>query len=418
MKKSFLVLLILVAIIQVHAQEEIQITLHRTEYAPAETVQLDILLNTIPVKDIDGKNLRLYKEGNKVAIAPFVEKIKDQHYSAYFNLPLTAEAGTYSLEVTQVQMILNGVLQEVTQSIPLTLVEQLPYLAISPGVFILNGQKELKLTVTNKGPSTSITLVTPPFLTHVYQGPQLINQGTSRTFKLTIKENPVPDQFVKIVYEKEYAIPLILPQATSTLPEQVLQQPTTSTNPFMFIAPSSSLERTIDEKKTLQGTITLKNLKNETLSGISLSVTGNLSTFVAFTPSSFSLPPFTEQSITLTVNEKKNAVLQYYSGSIVATYQGFSLPYDMKFTITHPVKINLTATTNQTQKPPKTTDDISSFFNYTIQSTPPKKTKSYALWGLIAALALGVVFSYLLRKQTVKKQTFGQYIGKLGKIKK
>ena len=411
-KGSLLVLIVLLVVVQVHAQDMLHITPYKSEYAPAETVQVDILLDQSSVKDIGETNILLTQQGLKVAVAPFIEKITDWQYVAYFTLPLTIQEGSYELKVDKVNVLVDNVLQEISQTIPIVIAKQPPYLSISPGFIILGTQKEIKITVTNKGPQTSISLVTPSFLAHVYQEPQVMNQGTSRTFKFTVNGTVTPDQQIGVIYEKEYAIPIILPSLAPSMPPPQ-EEPVLSSNPFVFVAPTERLERTIDEKKVLKGTIALKNLRNETLQGVSLTLVGNLSSLVYVSPSGFDVQPFGQQNITITVNEKKQAPLEKYSGSLVATYQGFSLPYEMSFTITHAPSISIT--TNETITKPQQQDELEYFFNYTVQPTAKTLKRNYALWSLIIALALGILFSYLLKKQTVRKQTFGEYVKKIQK---
>ena len=186
-------------------------------------------------------------------------------------------------------------------------------------------------------------------------------------------------------------------------------------DPLAFISKYSSLNKTISEDKTFEGTLVIKNMLNKTLEDISLYLIGDLEEIVAFSPETFMLFPSNEQGISIVVNKKKSLKKESYSGALVAAYQGFSLPFPMAFTVQQKSMPPPGVAANNTPAKNQGSEELENFFNYSV--VPQEREKQYhiTLIAFIIILALGILVYILLRKSVVKKQTFAQYIKKMEK---
>ena len=396
--------------LNVEAQELISSKLYKDVYSPAETVQLEIFIQD-PIKEPQPKDISLAQDNLKVAITPFLKKISQNHYFLFFNLPLTIKDGSYKLSISNIQFIINGILQEQSHSVDLNIKKELPLISVYPAIILPNDK--LEITVSNKGQSASIKITTPSFISHIYQQSQVINEGTSRKFIFKIDQSKIETESanITITYEKEYVIPIIFSLQSTPIQPKIQQ----NQDPISFVTNFPSLNKTILEDKTFEGNLVIKNMLNETLQDVLIYLIGNLDEIVDFTPNSIILLPFEEQSINIIVNNKKSLNKNLYSGALVATYQDFSIPFQMSFTKQEKPsqeQINPPPTVKETQED---NQDIEDFFNYSITPQPEKKQKHTTLILFLVILAIGLFFYLLLKKSTTKKQSFSQYIKKIEK---
>ena len=396
--------------LNVEAQELISSKLYKDVYSPAETVQLEIFIQD-PIKEPQPKDISLAQDNLKVAITPFLKKISQNHYFLFFNLPLTIKDGSYKLSISNIQFIINGILQEQSHSVDLNIKKELPLISVYPAIILPNDK--LEITVSNKGQSTSIKIATSSFISHIYQQSQVINEGTSRKFIFKIDQSKIETESanITITYEKEYVIPIIFSLQSTPIQPKIQQ----NQDPISFVTNFPSLSKTILEDKTFEGNLVIKNMLNETLQDVLIYLIGNLDEIVDFTPNSIILLPFEEQSINIIVNNKKSLNKNLYSGALVATYQDFSIPFQMSFTKQEKPsqeQINPPPTVKETQED---NQDIEDFFNYSITPQPEKKQKHTTLILFLVILAIGLFFYLLLKKSTTKKQSFSQYIKKIEK---
>ncbi len=404
------VFLLLSLSFSVHAQELISSKLYKDVYSPGETIQLEIFTQD-PIKDPQSKDISLTQDDTKVAISPFLKKINQDHYFLFFNLPLTIKDGSYKLGISNIPFIVNGILQEQSHSVGLNIKKELPLLSISPGIILPDDN--LEITVSNKGQSTSVKITAPSFISHVYQQPQLINEGTSRKFIFNVDQSKIEAESANITisYEKEYVIPIIF-SAQITSPQQPIQQ---NPDPISFITSLPYLNRTIREDKTFEGTLVIKNMLNKTLNDISIYLIGDLDEITEFSPESITLPPLAELGIDIIVNKEKSLKKPSYSGSLVATYQGFSMPFSMDFIREEKPKKEEVATQPTVKEAQEEDQDIEDFFNYSVAPQPEKKQKHTTLVIFLVILAIGLVIYILFKKPITRKQSFSQYIKKMEK---
>ncbi|MBS3134552.1 terpene cyclase/mutase family protein [Candidatus Woesearchaeota archaeon] len=114
MKKSLLYILFLLFItISVHASS-ITITTPRDTYSIKETVQVEIITDIKPLNQISIQNLKLTNESTEIPVQYFIEKLSDQHYFVYFNIP-DVEKDKYKFQIKNIQYVEDGFLKQKTE---------------------------------------------------------------------------------------------------------------------------------------------------------------------------------------------------------------------------------------------------------------------------------------------------------------
>ncbi|MFH1210205.1 MAG: hypothetical protein V1663_05460 [archaeon] len=95
--------------------EEIVINVPRSDYRVYETFQAEIFFNINPVQ-VSVSNFELRDMNNiKIATPLFLEKISDNYYFVYFDLP-NLEKGQYKFWVKNINYVQNGILKETGNS--------------------------------------------------------------------------------------------------------------------------------------------------------------------------------------------------------------------------------------------------------------------------------------------------------------
>ncbi|MCX6711994.1 MAG: hypothetical protein NT139_03090 [Candidatus Woesearchaeota archaeon] len=104
MKFNIILLLLILLSINVLAEE---ITFPKQVYSPYETLQANLSLNFLPIKDIQPNQIFLFdSSGKSYYIAPLLTKFDDNNYYIYFDLPYNAKDDNYTLRISKIAYIL------------------------------------------------------------------------------------------------------------------------------------------------------------------------------------------------------------------------------------------------------------------------------------------------------------------------
>ncbi|MEK6835761.1 MAG: hypothetical protein AABX55_01945, partial [Nanoarchaeota archaeon] len=166
MKKLLILLLILIPI--VNAQEQpLIISLSRENYVVFETFQAEVVFNIDPVNEITASNFVLTdKLNNKIPIALFLNKLSDNYYFIYFNLP-NLSTGTYNFNVINIRYIDENLKQiSVSKSfnsenINFTDEKLLSSISINPAIITTY---DTKLEIKNNFDKLNLTIQAPNYL--------------------------------------------------------------------------------------------------------------------------------------------------------------------------------------------------------------------------------------------------------------
>jgi len=259
MKAILLFIVLLLYALATSAQEELlTLDVYATEISPGETVQAEIF-TLDPIAEPKAKDIKLYKGETPVTIAPFFSKLEDNHYFVYFELPLSAGDGEYTLKVEKISFIVDSILQHVTQETSFTVTTTPPSVEIFPGQFyVFNTAKQvLIVNMQSKDVQTNVQITTPEFITHPYTSPQIVEVNKIRKFKLTIDPSSVQgitkEEIVITYGAKTMIIPIwVVGQGTVTgSSEEVLT----------FIVAGNTITYSIDADETLKGSMVNLNLR-------------------------------------------------------------------------------------------------------------------------------------------------------------
>jgi hypothetical protein len=409
MKWTSIILVLCVLVPISYAQEMIEVHLHKETYAPSGTVQADITL-TDPTKPLSPQNIALMHEGNTVAISPFLKTVEPNKHVLFFNLPLTAEEGEYELSLNNLLFMVEGTLQEQTHTTPFTITKEPPYLAVFPGVII--DETEIEITLTNKQQTTTLMITTPPFISHIYQEEEILNEGASRTFKFTLDPANMNTSKTAITftYEKEITVPIYLTTQEPTPPGPPVPS---SIVALEFETNITSLNKTLEPLEVLKGSLPVNNLGTEMVNA-NVYIIGNLNDIATVTPSTLTLLPQEQVTLEIMVNEDKAAPEGTYRGSLVVEYNDTIMEFPMAFTVLKKQELDITITTNETTEEPQQ-DIFEPFFDYGPPVPPPEKKTSFRLIIITIVIILFIAGFMFLKKQTTKKQTFEDYLKKSSK---
>lgn len=116
MKKGLLYILVLIILSLNSYAALVDITTPRNTYLPKETVQTEIIINIKPLNEISIANLQFTDLNNNIIpLQYFLEKISNQQYIIYFNLP-DLDKGAYKFQVKNVQYIEDDNLRQITEA--------------------------------------------------------------------------------------------------------------------------------------------------------------------------------------------------------------------------------------------------------------------------------------------------------------
>ena len=111
MKRLIIILFFLFLMNLAYAQEA-TLDIFRETYTSKETLQAELNINVNPVNQITASNFILSNENNEIIpISLFLEKLSQNKYFAYFNLP-ELPYGVYTFEVKDIRHVEDTVLKQ------------------------------------------------------------------------------------------------------------------------------------------------------------------------------------------------------------------------------------------------------------------------------------------------------------------
>jgi hypothetical protein len=393
--------------------QEPQITLYKTEYAPGETLQAEVNLGNAETPLFTEQIALFSAPGQEVRVAPFLFSRGEDKYVVYFDLPITLVEGIYSFEAEEVPYIVNQLLKKITAQKTFAIKESAnPVLAFSPGFFILKDEKELELRIENKKTTTDVIFNVTPGIKHVYNTPQVVQEGTKRTFRFVLDKKKLVDKnpMIEVLYgTTSYTIPLLLPVV------KTIKQPQKK-EVLELLTNADLVNHTIEFGETLSGPLRFKNKGNETLYNITLAVSGDLGLIVSTNRSVVAeLLPNNLTAVHFWVNKEGTAAIRTYEGEI--TVQGGSSTLSLQMVIEviagsrEPIlpKENKTSTVDDDSEEPS----FPSVFPGTKDPEPKPKKKeiNYNVLIFIIAFVFAVIGFFIFRgRRTVEKKTFGEFM--------
>ncbi len=417
-KEVIFVLFFVAACPLVFAQEQVSVQVYKELYVPGESVQAEIRVNG-SVSEIDEHHIELHNEqGQKIAIAPFLDVIENGHLFLVFDLPLGAEEGVYALKVVDIPFQVNNVLQLVTAEKPLSVAPATPVISLFPGFVKVDRERvSVNVRLTNKGGSAQVQVAAPEFVAHVYQTPQVLNQGATRLFKFAIDASAVAEstkEFITFSYaNKEYKLPLFIFKEETG--ESIWED-------FFFVTTTSLINKTIGEDEMVERVLRVKNNGSAQIE-LSLHATPEVSEVVEVSPSNIILAPGEEKEVLVSLNKEKDAIQGIYRGSIVAAttkkevvfgvvveVRGSEVGIITKQDIFDDLPLEV-----PDKKEQKGIQVIDFNFTSTQEAEPSDNKRKGGFLVLSLVIVLLLLFVFLIKKKNVKRTTFQQYISGMKK---
>jgi hypothetical protein len=235
MKNILLIPIVLVLLISLVAAADMNIL--NAQYAPGETVQLNITNTSISTSQIS----LLDNTETLIPISPLKVEYKDNYNMVYFNLPTDLTAGTYT--------VLAASLQDTFTLVPSDIATQ-----FKPGIIVLDeSQTNFKIELTNVFDSNTLTFTS--------SNPTI----ASRKSVLSFEEGETKNLFVDYTYnliEKNEALTINYASQSFTIPiiypeGPIIEETINITNET--ITPSNITNLTI-ETTNLTENITIENI--------------------------------------------------------------------------------------------------------------------------------------------------------------
>ncbi len=147
--KLYILAIFFVLFIGIVRADVIDINLERENYLSRETFQANLIVNNELDSNINVFNLKLTKNGIKIPIAFFINKINDNFYRVYFQIP-SSLIGEYELRVSNINYYDNNILKQRSFSKNFS-IDDGNGVSISEGVLLLNKGETKVLEVNNYG---------------------------------------------------------------------------------------------------------------------------------------------------------------------------------------------------------------------------------------------------------------------------
>ncbi len=348
MKKALVFLFlftILCNLVFAQTDDLIQLTPLTSQLSQGEVYQTEIILKN-PINPLKPQDIKLYSSTNILQpLAPFLKEISPNHYFLYFEISQTIQDGDYTLKIEDQSFLINNVLQQVTQEEPISILNSQPTIAITPGFFYLNLDKQAQIQITAKSQTDEpIAFQLPEYITHPYITEQTLTSNIPRTFTFSYDTtNAITSEIKFISNSKEYTIPILveeqITQEESNKSNQTTQNQEGLKDPIGFRIEGSKLIKQINKEDSEEGNLYMYNKLETTLNNLNIKLTGNLNQIISLQQKSInSIQPLSNFSIYLSINKDKTPTLDYYSGDLIIYNEEYSSPLNIEIIIEETIK--------------------------------------------------------------------------------
>ena len=391
MRKLLFILFLILLINAVNAQE-INFNIFRDSYTAKETLQAELILNINPVNKITESNFILTNQNNNIIPIPlFLEKISENNYFVYFNVP-ELNSGVYNFQVNDIRYIDQEELKQISVKKTFTLLnssQDNTSISINPGI-ILNDRK---LEIINNLEPINIIIETPDFVNLSRE--VLLKDKLILNIKIYEK-----DYNIKIIYNnKQYTIPVL--NLNKNLADIILKPPKGA---IIFLNSSQGIifpkEINLEKEITIYNPFYIKNTWNFDIYNLNLTVIGNLKGILKLDKNIIqSIKPNETIQVNAIINQGKNPLINNYKGSVIISNQDIIsyLNLNVNFILKQEKNITKNETvfkiinlTNQTQ----------------IYKQVKKKTASNFIKVFIIILILVLIIYFIFKMKITKKESF------------
>jgi len=408
----------------------------QSNYFKGDTLQVWINASEDVQEEIKHTDLGLLKEGSEITVYPYLVKLSNNYYFAYYKLPF--EAGQYSFLVKDLLYLDNGVLKSEDFISDFSIIDDVS-LNFNPGIFkVANTDSDYIFQLFVKNNKDSVINVefskSKPY-TFLGSTGFLLNSGQTKVldifFDHTLVSNIENDAIMVSIDGRTYAIPIWLgfegavenpepsndtnqtvPDVNGTIPEI---NETEVTDAMQFVNQYSYLNETLGYGERTEGSLFFRNYANRTIEDISFIFTGNLNQIAKLDTYLFESVASNEVNKTfLSINRGGGALPGVYSGSVRMVYEGKVVDFPVNIIIEdQEVVVNGGEIDDGFVEQEITEDPLNTNFdtNYTLPPGDQEPNGKTWIWVFLGILLVIAVTLFIIFKKKVKKSEttfFGQ----------
>ncbi len=386
----------------IYAQTQ-DMVLYKDSYYPKESFQAEIFYSNIKATDISVLN----SLGYQTTIGISLIKITNNHYFVYFDVP-QLDPGIYTLKVKE--------LQKQFEIKP----KQNNVLLIFPGgiKFTPADSPFSKVTVTNQNTiAETVSISSPSSLVKPSLNSLIIPAKSSKFFYITIDKSQ-QNNFLAALSINDYKLPVwfVIKEETESLNVMEEQKEQREEGLQFYIRSNGQdiylnyITKEIESSTQITGSVYFKNVLNESLKNIRISLAGNLQEIVSleFTDIGI-LNSNEEKELGIIINENRLPLSGSYSGNLVISTDKYVFKLPMNFIVVESAEEPESLTLEETVK----TEESTELVNKTeVQEEKPKMQFKWLY--LLVLIILFIVIAFVLsKKPKLKKQSFKEFISKL-----
>ena len=413
----------------------------QNNYFKGDTLQVWINLSGDVQEDIKHTDLGLSKDGSEVTVYPYLVKLSDKYYFAYYKLPF--EAGQYSFLVKDLLYLDNGVLKSEDFTANFNIVNYVS-VGLLPGIFKVNDLNRdyiFQLFVkNNKEDIINVEFSKSKPYTFLGSSSFSLNPGQTKIldifFDHTFVGNIENDAIVVSSGGRNYEVPIWLGfeqeievsedpvnntpvenETNQTIPEVNETENVTEGGMIRFVNQYPYLNETLGYGEKTEGSLFFRNYVNSTIESISFIFTGNLNQIAKLDTYLFeSLAPNEINRTFLSINEDGEAQPGEYFGSVRLVYGDKKVDFPVNIVIKDQEVVEGDEEIDDGfLEQSVDSADASPFDEFDTDSTLPSndresggKTWIWVLLGVI--LVIGIILFIVFKKKIKKTETnfFGQ----------
>ena len=411
MRQVIFILILLVLAEAAYATEFFSHKVHREEYSPGETVQIELELLQRPEKAITPLNLVLRdRANNKIRVSSFFLRTHENKYLIHFDIPEPTLDGNYEVSIVDALFKEDGVLKKIEYPIPLKIKRHSPAISIFPGGVILDRKNAFTIRVYTLE-QTRLKISSTAGVNNFYTTEQPLLPRTERIFKFSAVELSGPEEHVKIEYGNySYIVPVYIRKDDGQ--RQVITSENV-TESIDFLNMIELIDREIEREQSVEGSF---EINNSGMSAVSVNVElSEALKQIMEIEAPASIEAGKTGTVIIKINDGKPPEEDLYEGEIRLNVGSASKIILVKIavreeTVEPPVvpSENISRPGEPTVTPP--------LFELNLTQTETQETRSVA--GIIVFLVILLVFAlvvYALSRRTTKKKTFDEYIEEIQK---
>jgi len=431
----FLVIMLVFSAFLVNA-DNLSFEFVQSNYFKGDTLQVWINASEDVQEEIKHTDLGLLKEGSEIIVYPYLVKLINDYYFAYYKLPF--EAGQYSFLVKDLLYLDNGVLKSEDFISDFSIIDDVS-LNFNPGIFkVANTDSDYIFQLFVKNNKDSVINVefskSKPY-TFLGSNGFSLNSGQTKVLEIFfdhIYVNNIENDVITVSTDgRTYEIPIWLgfeeqivdptPEINDTnvtLPgnETVPEDNETEvTDAIQFVNQYSYLNETLGYGERTEGSLFFRNYINRTINDVSFIFTGNLNQIAKLDTYLFeSVAPGEVNKTFLSINREGGAQPGEYTGSVRLLYEGKVVDFPVNIVIENQEIVENEGEVEDGFVEQEITEDPLNGNFYTNDTLPPDDQEPSGktwIWVFLGILLVIAVTLFIIFKKKIKKSKttfFGQ----------